>query len=184
MSYSDLATVGSLIRILDKYPGKESISKILDAITFGEKDLKPFCTWDKSKYTRNCLCKREGVYELILMCWEKGQQTLIHDHGSQEGWVYVISGEITEERYSKKSKVMPLEKIKHSICKAGSHTYISDNIGLHRLMNTNSGRSITLHLYTKPISTCSIYDELSGQKEEIELKYDSIQKVLINNIAS
>ena len=57
-------------------------------------------TFYPEHYARNCVVRTDS-YELIMICWEKDQKTLIHDHDSKEGWVAVLEGELSDKRYVK-----------------------------------------------------------------------------------
>jgi cysteine dioxygenase len=41
-------------------------------------------------------------------------------------------------------------------------TYISDDLGLHRVGNKTSQPAVSLHLYTPPYSKCKLFDESTG----------------------
>ena len=64
------------------------------------KELYSYASWKSNDYTRNCLARNEK-FEIILLCWDGGIQTPIHDHGGKDCWVYQIKGCIDEVRYVK-----------------------------------------------------------------------------------
>jgi len=129
------------------------------------------CSWSQESYTRNCIIENEK-FELILLCWEKGQFTPIHDHGGEECWVKVIEGEFKETIYQKDDSG-ELKMIKSAISKSNEITYMIDFMGYHRLENLSNGRSMTLHLYAKPIHSCNILNEDSGKFVKKDMTYDT-----------
>ena len=153
-----------------------SIDDLISALSEGERtsynDLfrsiqipriafKEFCSWSDEVYTRNCIVNTEK-FELILLCWEPGQITPIHDHGGEECWVSVIQGEFRETIY-KVDSVGKLDTIDSMISTAGDITYMIDFMGFHSLENRSNTRSMTLHLYAKPIRTCNAFDADLGK---------------------
>lgn len=136
---------------------RTTFGKIIRNSQIKPEDLDKYTSWSEDCYTRNCIANNEK-YELILICWCKGHQTPIHDHGGEECWVKVISGEFEEDIY-KQDADKRLMKVKSSISKRGEVTYMKDFMGFHRLKNMANEKSMTLHLYAKPIRKCNIFDE-------------------------
>lgn len=132
------------------------------------------CSWSDETYTRNCIFENEK-FELILLCWEKGQFTPIHDHGGEECWVKVVQGELREVIY-KENAAGELNEVKSTISKAGEISYMVDFIGYHSLENLSDRRSMSLHLYAKPIRNCNIFDENSNKFVNKDLIYDTVVK--------
>ena len=130
------------------------------------------CSWSSKTYTRNCIAQNEK-FELILLCWEKGQKTPIHDHGGEECWVRIIQGEFKETIYNV-DDAGKLHAGKSIITKTGDVTYMIDFMGCHRLENLSNKRSMSLHLYAKPIRNCNIYDEDLGKFVSRDLSYCTV----------
>ncbi len=144
---------------------------IIQSFNLSISDFEPFYSWSDECYTRNCIVENEK-FELILLCWEKGQMTPIHDHGGEECWVKIIQGEFKETIY-KMDEAGELKTVKSSIAKTGDITYMIDFMGCHRLENINNERSISLHLYAKPIRNCQLFDENSKTFVRKEMSYDT-----------
>ena len=62
------------------------------------KTLLPFAKCSDRAYQRVCVAHDDNA-ELILLCWDKGQGTPIHNHGRQECWVHIVEGEMTEKSH-------------------------------------------------------------------------------------
>ncbi len=136
--------------------------------------FEPFCSWSEDTYTRNCIVENEK-FELILLCWEKGQVTPIHDHGGEECWVKIIEGEFRETIY-KMSENKDFRAVTTRESEVGAISYMVDFMGFHRLENIANKRSISLHLYAKPIRNCQMFDEESKGIIRKELEYTTIFK--------
>lgn len=140
--------------------------------------FEPFCSWSGQSYTRNCIVENEK-FELILICWEKGQITPIHDHGGEECWVKVIQGELKETIYNL-DEAGELNAVKSTNAKTGDISYMIDFMGYHRLANGNDGRSMSLHLYAKPIRSCQAFDENTGKFMPRDLEYCTVSEMALN----
>ncbi len=128
-------------------------------------------SWSEDCYTRNCIIENEN-FELILICWCKGHKTGIHDHGGEECWVKVIEGEFKETIY-KKDNSGELNVVKSIVSKQNEVTYMKDFMGFHKLENLSNKRSVSLHLYAKPIRKCNMFDEASNTFISKDLSYDT-----------
>ena len=100
----------------------------------------------------NCIVNTEK-FELILLCWEQGQITPIHDHGGEECWVKVINGEFRETIY-KVNKLGELNVIKTIISQVNEVTYMKDFMGFHSLENVSKKRSMS------PSYVCKTYTKM------------------------
>ena len=132
-------------------------------------DFENYTSWSDKYYTRNCIVNNEK-FELILICWCKGHKTPIHDHGGEECWVKVIGGELEELIYQKNEKG-DLVPVRTSLSKANQITYMKDFMGFHSLENIANKKSLTLHLYAKPIRKCNIFDSDTKSFVETEMFY-------------
>lgn len=175
---NDVVLINELVKELIDEEERTKFANIFHSIKIPSSVFKAYCTWSNETYTRNCI-EENDQFELILLCWEKDQKTSIHDHNGEECWVKFIQGEFKESIF-KEDELGGLELISSSISKTGDIAYISDNIGCHRLENISGNRSISLHLYAKPIRSCRIYDENSRKFIRKSLSYDTVSEKAIN----
>lgn len=136
------------------------------------------CSWSDDCYTRNCIVENEK-FELILICWESGQLTPIHDHGGEECWVKIIKGKFRETIY-KVNHQGKLANVNSIISVANDITYMKDFMGFHRLENLSKERSMSLHLYAKPIRDCNIFDEDSMKFVHKKMTYNTVSEFEVN----
>jgi cysteine dioxygenase len=137
--------------------------------------LDCYCSWSNESYTRNCIVENEK-FELILLCWEEGQITPIHNHDGEECWVKIIDGEFRETIYNTNDSGEP-KRVKSTITKSNDISYMIDFMGVHSLENMSNKRSMTLHLYAKPIRSCKIFDENSRKFVTKDLVYDNASEL-------
>lgn len=149
---------------------KDEYSEIGVRLDIPIEQFLPYTYWNNNHYTRNCIVRTDH-YELILLCWEKGQDTPIHCHGNQECWVYVVDGKLDEEHYQYEEEQLLLESTE-TLAK-GEKSFMCDDLGFHKLINAGKGRSMSLHLYMNPIDKCTKFNEKTHAFESIDLSYYS-----------
>ena len=150
---------------------RTTYNHIIHSLQLEPNAFEKYANWSKDCYTRNCIADTEK-FELILICWCAGHQTSIHDHGGEECWVKVIEGEFKETIY-KKDEMGALKLTKTKYSKKNDITYMKDFMGFHRLENSANKRSMSLHLYAKPIRSCNVFNEVSKTFVHKELDYDT-----------
>lgn len=165
-----LQSLDELITALSEEDSRK-YNHIIRSIAFSPDDFENYSSWSDDCYTRNCIIDNEK-FELILICWCEGHRTPIHDHGGEECWVKVIEGEFKETIY-KENKEGELEVVTSSISKQNEVTYMKDFMGFHQLENLSNKRSLSLHLYAKPIRTCNVFDENLKTFVSKDLGYDT-----------
>jgi cysteine dioxygenase len=142
---------------------KQEYNQILRTTNLPLSEYQSCCSWSKEAYTRNCIVENED-FELILLCWEKGQITPIHDHGGEECWVYFVDGDFEENIY------------KETHVTGGDVTFMVDAMGFHSLQNISDGRSMSLHLYAKPIRNCQVFNRQTSEYRTKKLMYNTISE--------
>lgn len=177
MQHNDvlITKLDSLITRLDSCSRDDYASLEANLDITGEA-LEPYASWSMDRYTRNCI-KRTEHYELILLCWEKGQSTPIHCHGGEECWVYVVEGQIKERQYGYEDEELSLAN--QDDLAPGEQSFMCDDMGYHTLTNSHDGRTMTLHLYMDPIDQCTIYNSKTEDFRSVDLSYDTYAGVHI-----
>jgi predicted metal-dependent enzyme (double-stranded beta helix superfamily) len=83
-------------------------------------------------------------FDCYLIFWAVGAQSLIHDH-AENGCLYkVLSGSLKEERFSNIS----LRHIDSVYMKEGDINEITNDLGYHRMTNTENEVSVSIHFYS------------------------------------
>ena len=153
-------TLVGLLASLRRARSRTAFERLLRAADLSSEELASVATWNGRHYTRNCLVRTEA-FELMLICFEPGQSTSIHDYGSEEGWVRPVLGELVEERY----RVSPDGAL---VCtderRIGGDdvSHLSKEASIHRFTNPLPMRVMSLNLYARPLRTWNVYDQRSG----------------------
>ena len=163
-----LQTIDDLIKALSEGE-RTTYNHLIHSTEFKPNAFDTYASFSDDCYTRNSIIDTEK-FELILICWCEGHRTAIHDHGGEECWVKVIKGEFKETIY-KQDEAGDLNLVKSAISKANEITYMKDFMGFHRLENISNKKSMSLHLYAKPIRRCTIFNETSKTFVSRDLSY-------------
>lgn len=137
-------------------------------------DWRAFARFSSEHYTRN-LVARNDHFEMLVLCWGVGQQSPIHNHARQNCWMAVLEGEIAEIQfqYTEHAGSGLLARGSTRLFRPGQVSFINDDIALHRVAPVDGRAGVSLHLYSKPIDVCNVYDELTGRVEQRQLEYFS-----------
>lgn len=146
----------------------EQVSELLESYTSNVEDWKKFAKFDKYKYTRNLVHEGNGKFNLMLLCWAEGNISSIHDHSDAHCFVKVLDGGLREVRYhwpeEKTTEDGGMAEMSRMEAKKNDVTYMSDELGLHRVENvSHTNKAVSLHLYSPPFGDCQSFDERTGR---------------------
>jgi cysteine dioxygenase len=129
-------------------------------------DICHYRRFREGAYARNRVLKTE-VLEALILCWEPGQCTVIHDHNGSFGVVRVLEGELSETLFGQDSEGI-LRRTREAKWQPGAVTG-ADVPDIHCLYNCNqSGQKlVTLHIYCPPLHKLNTYKENSAEVTQI-----------------
>lgn len=160
MSSLPIRSLDELIRELLRHRDQSAYGGILARYAVPTRDLEPYFRWNSRHYTRTCV-HRNDDFELLVICYEPGQRTSIHDYDSQTAWIHPVAGELVEERFAS----LPdggIELMQERHLTPGVDDVITNGAAIHRFINPGPERAVTLNLYAKPMSKWRVYDERTG----------------------
>lgn len=144
--------------------------------------------WSDKFYTRN-LIYRDERFELMALCWSKGQFSKIHNHADQMCWMTVPVGKLRGQNFH----AVEIDETKN-FCKLEE----TDNFDLsdcltakveleepiHQILNLPefNERAVSLHIYSKPFDKCLSYCRETNRFAEVPLFYTSIGGKLCDQI--
>jgi len=115
-------------------------------------------------YARN-LIYISPLFEAILLVWDRGQVSPIHNHNLSNCFFVVMEGQIHETKYSYQmvgGKKASLTELGSSHFSSGDVAFVSEgDETLHKVASEN-GKACTLHIYNRPIYKCNIYCPVTG----------------------
>lgn len=126
-------------------------------------------------YTRTLLHRCE-TFEILMLHWDAGARTDIHDHGGALCWFSVARGCVGVENFDLiGSGQGTLKSDGRAQLGTGEIDYRQDDVHLHRCFTAEP--SVSLHVYARPIERFNVFDERSGARRTITSTYDVVAGV-------
>lgn len=150
--------------------------------------IAPFFFWSEKFYTRNLIYKNER-FELMVLCWDRGQVSKIHNHADQMCWMTVPVGKLRGQNF----RAVEIDEDK-GFCKLDETDRfdLSDCLAakveleqpIHQILNLPEfdQRAVSLHIYSKPFDRCLCYCRDTDTFKEVKLCYASIRGELCEGI--
>ncbi|KAH8092042.1 hypothetical protein JL720_5619 [Aureococcus anophagefferens] len=159
------ALVGQIKACLSREPAAPYSEAMIDEVRtlLARTELNPrewqgFQKHEKARYTRNIVAVDERFVALLL-CWDVGQVSAIHDHAGSACWVKLLSGALEEQRYEPEFRDGAWEKLGPADRVAcGDATYMDNSLGVHSIANPDESRiAVSLHVYAPAFEDCAIF---------------------------
>ena len=110
------------------------------------------------RYSRNLLAHGPQFYALVL-CWQPGQASPIHDHKGASCGVRVIEGVATETSFRWQDERLVEDSV--TTMSAGEVCGSFDD-DIHEIRNNGDGNLVTLHIYSPYLDNINLYDRETG----------------------
>jgi len=172
---------------------KQKIYDYLVACEIRAEDLEKYKLWMPDRHTRNKIF-RNDLIEVMLICWPVGAITPLHTHNGQLGWMTMIEGRLIVENYRKVMCNKPEnEQVVGMDCLAGATQiemqHLSNELAvpggplntvdktqtIHRIKNLAEWNqpAVSMHVYSRPIDSCVVFDVENQRCFRRDLKYDN-----------
>lgn len=184
--------ISNLIDGLREIPDQEfSCDNVYNFLTEHPVDvesIQKYFHWSLKFYTRNLIYK-DNRFEMMAICWEKGQVSRIHNHSEQSCWMTVPVGRLLGQNFA----IAEIDESK-GFCKlVETDTFdLSDCLAakveleqpVHQMLNLDeyNHRAVSLHIYSKPYDRCLSYCRDTNTFKEVPLFYTSINGQLCNGV--
>ncbi|MGL5793863.1 MAG: FAD/NAD(P)-binding protein, partial [Waterburya sp.] len=121
--------------------------------------------------------------EIILVCWQPGQFSPIHDHGDSLNVTHVYQGVLTSRTFAQTDSVTgePLSLLLEEKYLQPSELIGVDRAQIHQLANTSEQNLITLNIYAKPLQQMQVYNSLNKQSQLAPIQTKN-QTRLVNKV--
>jgi cysteine dioxygenase len=110
-------------------------------------DLTGYRRFQDECYARNTVLLNDHC-ELVVICWQPGQMSAVHDHGKSYCLYLVVEGVMVEERY-RLADGKP-EPVDERSFRRGDIT-IAKGDSVHRINNRTDRQLVTVHIYSPPL---------------------------------
>lgn len=137
----------------------DAVNQLFGRLDLTKEEWKKYALFDTSKnYTRNLIATDDETFTLLLVCWNSGKESPIHDHPCDGCWVRLCQGRVRETRYESNDQTDTLDVTSDMILEDDAPTFISDIQGYHKVGNPDPALpAVTLHLYCPPFQRCKIW---------------------------
>jgi predicted metal-dependent enzyme (double-stranded beta helix superfamily) len=141
--------------------------------------LAPYLFYAKSHYTRNLIFKCD-LFEVMAICWESGLVSRIHNHRDQNCWMVTPIGRLRVQNFRVENR-----DASHGTCKliptdsydmdAAHPAVVQPEEPVHQVLNLPEfgQRATSIHVYSRPYSSCEVYLLDRGAYSDVPLHYSS-----------
>ena len=169
---------------------RDGVLELCDGVQISDASLAPYLFFEDHYYTRN-LIYRDDAFEVMAICWQPGQRTAVHTHNGQLCWMIPQRGNLKVVDYKwlgcdhpEKQNVVgidclagsdhiQLDRLREVDACAGGPVLTADKLQtIHQLFNGDE-RSVSIHVYSRPIDSCVAFDMKSNSCYRRELAYFS-----------
>ncbi|HYO54137.1 ATP-binding cassette domain-containing protein [Archangium sp.] len=163
--------------------GPQAIEEVLRQGNLHRRAVEPFALLREGRYTRTLVYRDEDL-EVLVLGWGHGARAPIHGHDGQECFLMTVAGELEVadyrlveggqgpgyalvERMGPRRTLLP-----------GALDHRNAEAELHSVRTgARSGFAISLHIYSRPIDRCLIYDPRRSRCELRQLHYDRVMRL-------
>ncbi len=133
-------------------------------------DLARYATFSSDHYHRNC-CYLDDEVGILLLCWDIGQASVIHDHADQRCWARIEAGYMQIQHYQH-TDAQQIKATSTAITASAGMLEIPN--GIHKMANLAefNQRAISLHVYAKPFTSCNAFDVETGTSKLVTPQID------------
>ena len=134
--------------------------------------------FEQDHYARNLVC-RTPEFELLVLCWQPGQESTIHDHVGSLNAISVFGGELASRLFrpvaGRHLGEGPVEMTSEERLLAGQGWTGVDRSGIHQLANTSDEDLVTVHVYAPALMELTVYSTESPEVERRPLRYTLVE---------
>jgi cysteine dioxygenase len=144
---------------LDKYPGRIPLVALQDWLartTVSLEQVRPFLRFSPDHYVRNLMYAGPS-YQALVLCWQSGQRSPIHDHRGSNCAVKIISGVATETTFARAANGMIFAAGSRQL--AAGDSCASQDGDVHQISNLEPQGAdlVTLHSYSPALYRMNMY---------------------------
>lgn len=129
---------------------------ILDRLFITAGEVEPHALFSAKRYARNLVYK-DRHFEIMIMCWNAGQRSSIHDHAGSLGGIKLLQGELTECLFGRAANGMI--KSLNSADYAIEETRVEETSLIHQISNlqADNAKTVSVHVYLPPLVRMNVY---------------------------
>lgn len=166
----------------------DNVYQFLSANPVEVDSIARFLFWSRDCYTRNLIYK-DARFEMMAICWEKGQVSRVHNHSEQRCWMTVPVGKLRGQNFA----IAEIDEAKGYCRLIETDVFdLSDCLAakveleqpVHQILNLPEfdERAVSIHIYSKPYDKCLSYCRDTDTFKEVPLFYTSIDGELCDGV--
>ena len=185
-------TVESLIEGLRAIPDAEftcdNVYQFLGENPVEVDSIQKYLFWSSNFYTRNLIFK-DDRFELMAICWDRGQVSRVHNHCEQRCWMMVPIGRLKGQNFAVEAmdeatgycKLRETDSFELADCLAAK---VELEEPIHQILNLPEydDRAVSLHIYSKPYDHCLSYCRDTDTFKDVQLFYTSVDGQLCDGV--
>ncbi len=149
----------SWLRSFEDQIDLRELQQRLDDERLNSETLADYIHFSEERYSRNLLAHGPQFYSLV-MCWQPGQASPIHDHKGAACGVRVIEGTATETSYRLEGDRLVEDSVTTLMAGEVCGSFDDD---IHEIRNNTDTNLVTLHVYSPYLDNINLYDLASGK---------------------
>lgn len=132
------------------------MQNVLDRLVITPEQTQLHARFSDRRYARN-LVHKDRDFEIMVMCWNAGQRSSIHDHAGSLGGIRILQGELTECLFARAANGMI--KSLSSADYAVEQTRVEETSLIHQISNlqAENARTVSVHIYIPPLIRMNVY---------------------------
>jgi predicted metal-dependent enzyme (double-stranded beta helix superfamily) len=159
-------------------PSSDMLKKYVVKIGGGSLPVEEYIGFSDQGYKRNVI-HVSSKCEVVMICFQKGQYTPIHDHGGSQGITIIREGIMTEELFLKHQTGMISPTFTRRYHK-GEISYINLTT-IHRVSNVHTHGLVTMNIYFPPLTVMNLYNLEGNQVEKWVADYINRKNPTLHN---
>ncbi len=186
-------SIDNLVRGLCEIPDERFVCEpVYDFLSENPVDvdsIQKYLFWSDKFYTRNLIFK-DDRFELMAICWERGQVSRVHNHCEQRCWMMVPIGRLKGQNFAVDSideatghcKLRETDSFELADCLAAK---VELEEPIHQILNLPEfgDRAVSLHIYSKPFDHCLSYCRDTDTFKDVRLFYSSVDGQLCDGVS-
>jgi cysteine dioxygenase len=169
------------------------ILKLMSKLLLTQESLDRYVHRSQERYTRNLVYRNE-LFEVMVVCWDVGQKTPIHNHDNQLGWLSIQRGMLSLQNHRRISCIhggpgkdpkhcragfpspVELEEVSNiAISGTGAVTTTDRDDTIHEIANLKAfeGPAVSVHVYSRPLDSCVVFDPVTRTCRRVQLSFHS-----------
>lgn len=166
----------------------EPVYEYLNSHPVDTESIAKYLYWSPKFYTRNLIYK-DSRFEMMAICWDKGQVSRVHNHWEQRCWMTVPIGRLKGQNFAVEEidesrgycKLRETGAFELAECVAAT---VDLEEPIHQVLNLAEydERAVSIHIYSKPYDRCLSYCRDTDTFKEVQLFYTSIDGKLCEGV--